>query len=157
MLSGFRRRLSPPARPPRPPGSGALPSGLAVARRMGPARAEDVWKLRGKAGGGRPRGGGERPVGGGGERPEGLPGAANLSFLQLPGRVRWLRLAICVGPLATPWSLCWQFLLTCDFSLCKTFIFLLVRRVERKPLHTVVSGPLVNMQIQLKIAVVRIT
>ncbi|KAK2517648.1 Rad17 [Columba guinea] len=28
--------------------------------------------------------------------------------------------------------------------MCKTFIFLLVRRVDRKPLHTVVSGPLVS-------------
>lgn len=43
--------------------------------------------------------------------------------------------------------------------MCKVFFFfnLLVYCVKREPPHTVVSGLLVNKQIQLKIAFVRIT
>lgn len=41
--------------------------------------------------------------------------------------------------------------------MCKMFILLLVQCVKRKPPHTVVSGPPVNMQIQPEIVFDRIT
>jgi len=85
------------------PGAGFYPQ---AARRMGAARAKDVWELLGEAGG----------TGGGGPR-----GRSGGRRSRLPGR------AVFVRPVVTPWSPRWRLRFSCGcvflFFLCAGCLF----------------------------------
>lgn len=149
-LSGSRRRLSPPGCSSVPAAAGE--GFFLQARRMGPARAEDVWKLlrqAGGAGGGRPR-----SAGWGRWFPGRLSAALRWPGAQSLPSGRCLQIPVAPVIRHDNYSLVSVFLFSCGFFLCVRclFSYLLVQCVKRKLPHTAVSDSLVNLQIQLKAA-----